>query len=173
MTPPRPSEMPTELPTALGEHFEPHVPGIDYGVLDDLVGYSLRRAQIVIYEDFVRTLAPWGITPQRFSALTIISRNTRLKLTELSHILGIARSGAVSLVDALAEMGYVDRVPSPSDKRAYGLVLTASGQRDLKAITQAVVAHDRRMVNALSPQDAQHLMRLLRQVAGPVGAHSG
>jgi DNA-binding MarR family transcriptional regulator len=159
----------SERPGASGECvelpvFEPHVPGIDYGVLDELVGYNLRRAQIVIYEDFVRTLAPWAITPQRFSALTVISRNASLKLTELSHILGIARSGAVTLVDALAEMGYVTRVPSPSDKRAYGLVLTPLGQRDLQAITHAVCEHDQRMVRALSPTEAQQLMQGLRQV---------
>ncbi len=34
------------------------------------------------------------------SALIIISRNPHLKLTELAQILGIARSGAVLLVDA-------------------------------------------------------------------------
>ena len=65
------------------------MPGIDYGVLDSLLGYALRRAQIVIYEDFVRTLSPWNITPQRFSALTVISGNPSLKLTQLAHILGI------------------------------------------------------------------------------------
>lgn len=157
----------TELPGLPADHFEPHVPGIDYGVLDSLVGYSLRRAQIVIYEDFVRTLAPWSITPQRFSALTVISRNARLKLTELARILGIARSGAVLVVDALAAMNYVVREPSPGDRRAYGLVLTPKGVADLKAITDAVCDHDRRMVAGMSTEEALQLARLLRQVAGP------
>lgn len=156
-----------DVPGLPGDHFEPHVPGIDYGVLDSLVGYGVRRAQIVIYEDFIRTLAPWSITPQRFSALTVISRNASLKLTELARVLGIARSGAVLLVDALAAMGYVERQPAPGDRRAYGLALTPKGASDLKAITAAVCEHDRRMVAALSAEDALQLARLLRQVAGP------
>lgn len=149
------------------DHFEPHVPGIDYGVLDSLLGYGVRRAQLLIYEDFVATLAPWHITPQRFSALTVISRNAQLKLTQLARILGIARSGAVLVVDALAAMGYVDRQPSPDDRRAYGLVLTPKGRTDLQAITEAVCEHDRRIAGRLSAPESQELMRLLRQVAGP------
>ncbi|MEY4560794.1 MAG: hypothetical protein RLZZ618_71 [Pseudomonadota bacterium] len=151
---------------APGEHFDPNVPGVDYGVLDTLVGYSLRRAQLVIYEDFVQTLAPWNITPQRFSALVIISRNASLKLTQLAHILGIARSGAVMIVDALAEMDYVERQPSADDRRAYGLVLTPRGKRDLKVITEAVAGHDQRIARGLGDADVQQLMRMLKQIAG-------
>ncbi|WP_235205708.1 MarR family winged helix-turn-helix transcriptional regulator, partial [Cupriavidus sp. SK-4] len=112
--------------------FDPHVPNIDYGVLDNLIGYAIRRAQIRIYEDFVLSLAQWQITPPRFSALIIISRNPHLKLTELAQILGIARSGAVLLVDALEEMNLVARRPAAGDRRAYSLVLTAAGRRTLE-----------------------------------------
>jgi DNA-binding MarR family transcriptional regulator len=148
------------------DHFEPHVPGIRYGVLDELVGYAVRRAQIAIYEDFVASLAPWNITPQRFSALTIISLNPRLKLTELADVLGIARSGGVILVDALAEMGYVERHPSPDDKRAYGLALTPKGEKDLADITRAVRAHDARVAQKLSAGEVGELMRTLNRIAG-------
>ena len=40
------------------DRFVPHVSGIDYGPLDKLVGYAIRRAQLVIYEDFMQALAP-------------------------------------------------------------------------------------------------------------------
>jgi DNA-binding MarR family transcriptional regulator len=151
------------------DHFEPHVPGVDYGVLDDLVGYGVRRAQIAIHEDFVASLAPWSFTPQRFSALTVISLNPRLKLTELADVLGIARSGAVILVDALAEMGYVERHPSPDDKRAYGLLMTPKGNEDLARITAAVRAHDARIARRLKGDEAQALMDMLNRIAGFAG----
>ena len=146
---------------------EPHAPGVDCGVLDTLVGYSVRRAQMAIHDDFVLALAPWHMTPQRFSALTIISRNANLKLTQLAHILGIARSGAVLLVDALAAMGYVERRPSPQDRRAYGLALTPKGVVDLRAITEAVHEHDRRIAACMSADDLHQLTRLLKLVTEP------
>lgn len=158
--------MPRRRTSADGEHFDPQVPGIDYGVLDGLVGYSVRRAQLAIYEDFIATLAPWKVTPPRFSALVVISRNPGLKLSLLAQILGIARSGGVLLVDALQELGYVERLASESDRRAWGLVLTAAGRRDLKAITAAVAAHDRRMSRMLDEAEKAQLVGLLKRVAG-------
>jgi len=147
-------------PQARGEHFDPHVAGIEYGALDDLVGYAIRRAQILIYEDFLAALAPWDITPQRFSALTLIAANARLKLTELARILGIARSGAVQLVDQLQAMGYVARQEA-ADKRAYSLVLTPAGRRAHADITRAVQAHDQRISARLSAGERSQLIALL------------
>jgi DNA-binding MarR family transcriptional regulator len=151
---------------AVDEPFNPKVPGIDYGVLDSLIGYTVRRAQIVLYEHFIESLAQWSITPPRFSALVIISRNPRLKLTVLANVLGIARSGAVALIDSLETLGYVRRVPSPTDRRALGLELTPKGEHDLAAITQAVQAHDQHMGQCLTASEQQQLMTLLARIAG-------
>src|SRR5690606_17208831 len=87
-------------------------PGVDYGPLTDLLGYCLRRAQIRIYQDFLDAMDPWSITPPRFSAMTLIRHNTGMKLTELARAMGIARSGAVEVVDSLEKLGYVRRASS-------------------------------------------------------------
>ncbi|MBY4731093.1 MarR family winged helix-turn-helix transcriptional regulator [Cupriavidus pauculus] len=147
-----------------GGHFEPHVPHVDYGVLDSLIGYAIRRAQIRIYEDFVASLAPWNITPPRFSALQIIARNPDLKLTDLAQILGIARSGAVLLVDALESMSLVQRVPSPTDRRAYGLTLTDIGRQTLSEVTRTVCEHDARIAAGLTDQEQQMLRAMLEKL---------
>lgn len=150
------------------DRFVPRVPGVQYGILDELTGYAVRRAQIRMYEFFISALTPWNITPPRFSALTIVSLNPGLKLTELARIMGIARSGVVALVDVLEEMGYMQRLPVPGDARAFALALTDKGQEDLKAITAAVQAQDQKASAALTPQE-QALMRemLLRLSDAP------
>ncbi len=148
------------------DHFVPRVPGIDYGVLDTLLGYAVRRAQIQLYEDFIASLAPWGITPPRFSAMVIVSRNPGLKLTQLARIMGIARSGAVILVDALEDLGYMERQPAPEDRRAFSLALTPKGLQDLVDITAAVQAHDARMAQALSASEQGQLREWLLRLSG-------
>jgi len=147
--------------------FDPHLPDVDYGVLDGLVGYAIRRAQIRIYEDFVQSMAPWQITPPRFSALVIIARNPHLKLTDLARILGIARSGAVLLVDALEEMKLVERRPAPADRRAYSLALSHTGRKTLAAVTEAVRAHDSRIAQQLTPEEQATLKALLARLGPP------
>ena len=147
------------------DHFVAKVPGIDYGILDDLLGYAVRRAQIRLYEDFIASLAPWGITPPRFSAMVIVSRNPGLKLTQLARIMGIARSGSVILVDALEDLGYVQRLPVPEDRRAFSLTLTPKGRTDLVAISAAVRAHDERMARMLTPDEKTALRALLTRMS--------
>ena len=146
-------------------HFEPRVPGVRYGVLDQLVGYALRRAQLSLYEDFIASLAAWNVTPPRFAALVIIANNPELKLADLARILGVARSGAVTLIDALSALGYVARRDSPKDRRAFHLGLTSKGKRALGAITRAVKAHDQRIVSMLDAHEQKQLMDLLRRMA--------
>ena len=154
-------------PVAAEGSFNPHVPGIDYGVLDSLVGYGVRRAQIAIYNDFLPALEAWNITPPRFSAMVIIHHNKGLKLTELAQVLGIARSGVVALADTLSEMGYVERLEVPGDRRAYGLALTALGRKDLRQIEQAVLKQDQRAAHRLTAEERQQLLTLLDKLSGP------
>jgi DNA-binding MarR family transcriptional regulator len=147
------------------EPFVAHVPGIQYGVLDSLIGYAVRRAQIKTYESFIEALAPWGITPPRFSAMVIVSLNPGLKLTQLAAIMGIARSGAVILVDALEELGYMTRQPAPDDRRAFSLALTEKGRADLVKISDVVRQQDADVSHSLSADEQSTLHRLLLKLS--------
>lgn len=137
------------------------VPGLRYGVLDELVGYALRRAQLRIYQDFDEAVQAWGITPPRFAALTLICHNPDLKLTDLAYAMGIARSGAVEVVNALEAQGYVRRDPCATDARAYVLSLTSEGKVAYQQMEGAVRAHDRHISAVLTPKEQLELIRLL------------
>lgn len=145
--------------------FQAHQPGVDYGVLDDLAGYAVRRAQIRITEAFDAALSGQGISTQRFSALVLIAANPGLKQTELAQIMGIARSGALAIVEALEGLGLVARTPAPGDARAHALSLTETGAARLPQIVAAVKAHDRAVLGDLSTEEAATLMRLLARLA--------
>jgi len=146
------------------ESFEPHVRGVDYGPLDALVGYAVRRAQISIYIDFYHSLSRWGITPKRYSALTLIARNPGMMSSRLASLLGIARSGAVVLTRALEALGYVERATSATDARAHALALTPLGRRVLKRIDAAVAEHDHRVSSRLSDAERATLIELLARL---------
>jgi DNA-binding MarR family transcriptional regulator len=146
--------------------FEAHIPGINYGTLDQLIGYAIRRAQIRYYSDFYPSLEKWGISPRRFSTLTIIGYNPGIRLSDLGHILGIAASGAVVLVTSLESLGYVKRTASQVDKRVVTLSITPTGKRVLSEIEAAAMAVDLRSTSTLSPAERETLMTLLRRVHG-------
>src|SRR5690554_3048585 len=158
----KPSSRPKlSRPFQRGEENFVLVPGVDYGVLQQLLGYCMRRAQIRIYQDFLDTMAPWSITPPRFSALTLIRHNTDMKLTDLARAMGIARSGAVEVVNSLEKLGYVRRSASPTDRRAYALVLTREGDEVLDEVTALIREHDARVSARLSDEETTQLGALL------------
>jgi hypothetical protein len=115
------------------------VPGVDYGALDGLLGYALRRAQNALYLDFYRATAAWGISPQRFAALVLIARNPGLRQGLLGQAMGLHRSGALRLTDWLTAQGYAERRDAPGDARAWGLHLTAAGKVSGRAASDSRV----------------------------------
>jgi DNA-binding MarR family transcriptional regulator len=143
------------------QHFERRVAGIEYGVLNDLVGYALRRAQIAIYEDFETALGPCEITPQRFAALVVIAENSGIAQGTLGRVLGIARSGVVHLVNGLQSRGWVTRAADGDDARTWLLALTPEGRSHLNAVRRRVRAHDRRVSKSLSDAERVQLVGLL------------
>lgn len=158
---------PTERPDApaTGGGYRPRVPGVAYGLLDTLLGYQVRRAQLRLYEDFDRTVGGHGITPQRFAALVLIDANPGIGQARLAEVMGIARTGAKALADHFMAQGWVSRTANRPDKRQRGLTLTEAGRTHLATVADAVVAHDRRMAAALSPAEQAQLTALLLRLA--------
>jgi DNA-binding MarR family transcriptional regulator len=142
------------------------VPDLDYDVLDDLLGYSLRRAQVAMFLSFHEATRGEAITPPRFTALVIIGANPGLSQSTLGTVLGIARSGAMALADWMVERGLVERSRSPNDGRAWGLHLTARGERLVQRMRRRVVEEDRRRTAVLSERERGELLRLLGKLAG-------
>lgn len=140
------------------------VEGVAYGALTELLGYRLRRAQIRIYQDFLDTMEPWSITPPRFSAMTLIRNNAGMKLTELARAMGIARSGAVEVVNSLEKLGYVVRLDSPTDRRAFSLELTGEGSAVLDKVTALIHEHDARISARLDARERAQLRELLERL---------
>ena len=140
--------------------FNARIEGIEYDMLDGLIGYAVRRAQLLIYEDFANSLASLGITPQRFSSLVIIENNPGISQSKLAEVIGIARSGVVAIIDSFESMGLVER-QSSSDRRSYNLNLTRVGLRQLKKYKKHVADHDDRIAHALTESERKQLQFLL------------
>ena len=78
-------------------------------VLDDLVGYNLKRAYMIVQADFRDTLGEDGLTARVFSALSLVVENPNITQSELARTLRIERSGLVAIVDQLEERKLLTR----------------------------------------------------------------
>jgi DNA-binding MarR family transcriptional regulator len=148
------------------------VPGLDYGVLDDLLGYALRRAQNALYLDFYRATAELDVSPQRFAALVLVGRNPGMRQGLLAQAMGLHRSGALRLTDWLTGRGWVERRDDAEDARRWGLFLTAAGKRQLAVLERRVRTHDERLMSELGERAAR-LKADLERLAEIAAAHGG
>jgi DNA-binding MarR family transcriptional regulator len=137
------------------------VPGLDYDVLDELLGYSLRRAQVAMFVAFHEATRGIDMTPPRFTALVIIGANPGISQTVLGNVLGIARSGAMLVTDWFEERGLVERRHLPDDGRAWGLHLTRKGEQLVERMKRKVLDLDLKRTRTLAKEERRELLRLL------------
>ncbi len=135
------------------------------GMLPDLLGYQLRRAQIAVFQNFAQAMADFDITPGRFGVLEVIAANSGLSQSELGAILGLDRSTVVAVIDRLEKDGLVRRLKSPTDRRSHALRLSDKGAVTLAVLEQRVAAHERDIAGALSAAERKTLLDLLARVA--------
>ena len=119
---------------------------IDLGPLPELIGYVLRRAQLVVFQDFFAAFAPFDIRPAQFSVLTVIERNPGLTQSQVAAALGIKRTNFVGMLDELERRGLAERRQAARDKRSYALYLTAEGAALMRKLKPVLKAHESRMV---------------------------
>lgn len=132
--------------------------------LNDHLGYFIRRLQVWIFQDFIRTLATIDISPAQFSVLVVINANRGLSQAELAVTLGIERARLARLLHRLEDRGLVQRLPSAADGRRHALQLTTQG-RTLVARAKALAArHEKRLIEKLGAQRHEMMLQALRDL---------
>ena len=140
---------------------------LDLGELSDLLGYALKRAQLRLYEDFLKCVAPLQLTPAQFSVLLLLDKNPGRNQTEIASTLGILRPNFVAMLDGLESRGLCERVRSANDRRSHNLLLTDKGRAVLARAKKLVATkHEARLNELLGPANRVALLEMLAKIAG-------
>jgi DNA-binding MarR family transcriptional regulator len=129
--------------------------------LEGHLGYLTRRAQLWIFQDFRKTLAPLDIRPAQYSVLTVIDATPGLTQMALGHALGIERSRLVHLLDDLEQRKFLLRKPSMVDRRSHALHLTPEGRAFLAQVKALAAVHERNIAIKIGPRRHKQLLQLL------------
>ena len=129
-----------------------------------MVGALLRIPREAAIRQVMAGLAAAGFGDVRPAHFTVFQHMPLegIRLTALADAALLTKQSMGYLVDDLEAMGYVERVPDPSDRRAKVVRLTARG-RHLDDTVRAVI----RQIEAdwaarLGQENYQHLLQLLR-----------
>jgi DNA-binding MarR family transcriptional regulator len=84
------------------------------------------------------------------------------RLTDLARGANVSPQAMGELVDELEELGYVERRPDPTDRRAKLIVLTDRGRDCIAAGISTIQGIEERIDQVLGPPGHAELRRLLR-----------
>ena len=127
----------------------------------DLLHALARRMRQAGHEEF----GTLGVTPSQARAMRVLGRAGRpLRMSELADALRIARRSATSVVDELVEVGLVERITGPADRRSVAVVPSAAGHEVLQQLVDRRRTAGAKLVAQLPARDAVALRDLLRRL---------
>ena len=127
-------------------------------------GYLFRRMQQIAVAIFVEECRAYDLTPVQFAALVAIQTHPGIDATRLSAVIAFDRSTLGNVIERLETKQYIERKPSPEDKRIKLLYLTRAGAALLRQIMPSVERAQARMLQPLKPSDRKLLVALLTQL---------
>lgn len=138
---------------------------IDFSMMEDAVGYRLRRAQLSVFQDFNEAFSAKGLRPTDFAVLMVLTRNQGAKQSEVAEALGIQRANFVAIVDGLENKGFVARRKSEIDRRVQSLYITDAGLAYLDELLPIWQEHEERLLAQLGGEQARdQLIGLLKRL---------
>jgi DNA-binding MarR family transcriptional regulator len=121
-------------------------------------------------------LQPLGLTPSQAEALRVLQEWEPVALVELGSLLVCEQGSPSRLVAGLIAAGYVERAPSPDDRRKVVLTLTPRGREVTKHVRATETALHTTLRSLVSDQQVEALLLLFRHIvagrpAGDALAH--
>ncbi len=116
-----------------------------------------------------RRLKDLGVGQAGWMSIAIIAKSSEpLSQTELAHRVGVEDPTIVAMIDRLVKAGFVERMPSQTDRRIKLIVLTPAGEQlysKVKAESDAFRAELFAGVDRQKLQEATELLETLQAVA--------
>jgi len=147
---------------------EAHIPDttLRMSLIEDILGYNLRRAAAVILRDFAETIGAYDIRPTQYAVLSLIALNPGRKQTEIAEALGIKRANFVPIFDTLESRGLAVRKPVPSDRRSYALYLTDEGHALVHDMRARIVEHEAKFLTRMTDAERGTMLSVLKRIWG-------
>ncbi|GGO83437.1 hydroxycinnamic acid degradation regulator [Marinobacterium nitratireducens] len=154
--------MPVQQNTALLDDIELNT--ATSSILDELIGYSLKRAHIHVNKSLIGKLGEHDLRPSQFAALVVISESPGLTQADLGGQLLIEPPQVVTLLNKLEKLGLAMRVRCKPDKRSYGIFLSKTGEQVLGQLKTAARDTDLEGTANLSDDERVQLLALLKKL---------
>ncbi|MFC3077416.1 MarR family winged helix-turn-helix transcriptional regulator [Phenylobacterium terrae] len=139
-------------------------PEVDLGVLNDVIGFRIRRIQNHLSRQFLERITDTQLRPGGFSALALIAANPGLDQTTLARAIGFDKATVVALLDGLESLGWAERRRQTEDRRRHALFITAEGETALARLSRIAQENEAAAHATLTEAEQAELYRLLDKI---------
>jgi MarR family transcriptional regulator, lower aerobic nicotinate degradation pathway regulator len=148
-------------PTAT-ESADPHA-AVAY-VLEDQIGFRLRKAHQRATEIFFEVMAEFDVTPTQFAALAKLHDVGPTPQNHLGRLVAMDPATIFGVVGRLMKRGLVRQAVSESDARLVLVTLTSEGEAAVLRMKAVAAEISRRTLAPLSRREAKTLLKLIAKL---------
>jgi MarR family transcriptional regulator, lower aerobic nicotinate degradation pathway regulator len=133
-------------------------------VLEDQIGFHLRRAHQRATSIFNDVMAPFDVTPTQFAALAKIDDLGAVSQTYLGRLTGMDAATILGVVGRLLRQGLIIARAEPGDMRMTVLELSPKGRQSMEAMKKMAASVTEKTLDPLSTSEAKTLVQLLAKL---------
>jgi MarR family transcriptional regulator, lower aerobic nicotinate degradation pathway regulator len=133
-------------------------------VLEDQVGFLLRKAQQRATEHFNAVMGDFGVTPTQFAVMAKLDELGPISQNQLGRLTAMDPATIFSVVGRLARRGWVAQSADPMDARLVMVALTGTGRAmacQMKLVAAEVSAAT---LAPLTPDEARIFLSLISRL---------
>lgn len=133
-------------------------------VLEEQIGYLLRKAHQRATALFMANAAELQVTPTQFTALAKILEEGQVTQNRLGRLTAMDPATMQGVIKRLSERGLILRTADPTDRRRTLLALTATGRETVeRAIPQSALTTEETLA-PLTARERETFLRLLAKL---------
>ncbi|WVE35234.1 MarR family transcriptional regulator [Priestia megaterium] len=132
--------------------------------LHDLTSHLIHRTDVRAMNYFKKMLKPYGMTPVRWSIISVLDSQKGITQTELAEAIDKKQTTIVEMIYAMEEKGLIKRMYSERDRRLHYLFLTEKGEELKKTLSPLVKDAHLFVTRQLSDEENTQLKTLLNKV---------
>ncbi|MEW9672767.1 MarR family winged helix-turn-helix transcriptional regulator [Ammoniphilus sp. 3BR4] len=122
------------------------------------------KASKALLDNIRKDIDRYEINPEHFMILELLYSKGPHPVQKISETLSIPSGSITYVVDKLEKRGFVERQPSPTDRRASNVVLTEKGEALFDEIFPKHVETISKNLSFISNEEKEQLIDLLKRI---------
>lgn len=132
--------------------------------LKDQLAYIVASVNRRLEEDLQERLRPEGVPVEQLRVLEVLDRGGAVPMGELAALALVEPPTLTKIIDRMVSNSLVIRSPDPNDRRRVLIHLARAGKALCRRLRHVSREQEERLVRQLSPDKANELRALLRDL---------